>query len=133
MANYLCPKCGKPVPKGQGCPRCKKPKDQRTNHGIRTADQERKRNIAESWRAQYSNAEYQQARQLAIAATQGRCAKCGLPVAIYRGTKWYTGNYGGVHHIRALSEGGSNNPNNLVLLCIPCHNATDAARRRNGA
>ncbi len=29
-----------------------------------------------------------------------------------------------IHHIRSQVEGGSNHPQNLVLLCINCHNLT---------
>jgi HNH endonuclease len=35
------------------------------------------------------------------------------------------------HHLEAVSEGGAFwDPDNLIVLCVPCHNAVDAERRR---
>lgn len=129
MSKYLCPKCGKPTERGLACPRCKQVTAKRS-HGTKTAAQERQREQSEAWRREYRSSEYQKARQFAISKSLGRCAQCGLPVANFKGGKWYTGKYGGVHHIKALSQGGTNDPANLVLLCVQCHNTIDAQRRR---
>ena|ERR1041385_6816560 len=38
-----------------------------------------------------------------------------------------------VHHIVPLSAGGTNDENNLTLLCRPCHRTEDVRRRRSVA
>lgn len=130
MAISLCPTCGKPVRHGEKCLRCQKYRCKRVDHGTKTAAQERARNVSEPWRKKYSNTEYQQNRQLVCARQNGLCARCGKPIATLKGGKWYTGKFGGIHHIRALSDGGAHDIGNLVLLCTTCHNAIDASRRR---
>lgn len=131
MAVRLCPRCGKPVKKGEKCLKCDTRSCKRPNHGTRTAEQERARNVSEKWRKDYSSSVYQQNRQRVCARQNGCCARCGKPVATFRAGKWYTGKYGGIHHVNALSQGGSNTDvNNLVLLCTQCHNQIDAERRR---
>lgn len=126
----LCPKCGRPVPVGQPCPRCSKA-DGRTSHGARTREQEAARKTANPWRSQYSSTAYQRARQAALASTNGRCAICGAPIATTRDGRWVMRRgAGGVHHVRALSQGGGNGASNLVPLCSACHNRVDAERRR---
>lgn len=129
MAVRLCPTCGKPVRIGEKCHRCDKSRCKRPNHGTKTAEQERQRERSETWRREYRSAEYQANRQAVMARQSGRCASCGLPVAQYRSGKWYTGSYGGIHHIKKLSEGGSHGIDNLVLLCVQCHNRIDAEGR----
>lgn len=129
--RYLCPTCGKPVKRGEKCLRCDKYRSQRISHGTKTAEQERARNANEPWRKHYTSSEYQRNRQLVCARQNGLCARCGKPIATCNGGKWHTGRYGGIHHITALSDGGSHDLSNLVLLCTTCHNAIDAARRRN--
>lgn len=128
----LCPKCGRPVPVGQQCPRCSKaPQGKRPSHGSRTREQEASRKTANPWRSQYATSAYQRARQAALASTGGRCAICGRQIAQTRDGRWVMGRgAGGVHHVRALSQGGGNGPNNLVPLCSACHNRVDAERRR---
>ena len=37
-----------------------------------------------------------------------------------------------VHHKVSLSEGGTNDEDNLTLLCRQCHRSLDAQRRREG-
>lgn len=129
----LCPTCGKPVPEGQPCPRCSKaPRGRRPSHGTRTRAQEAARKTANPWRSQYSSTAYQRARQAALASTNGRCAMCGAPIAQSSNGRWVVRRgAGGVHHVRALSQGGGNGLSNLVPLCSACHNRVDAERRRN--
>ena len=87
----------------------------------------------EPWRINYTTAEYQKARQQAIARTRGRCTDCGKVCAWFDGNKWRTAGMGGeVDHLKALCEGGTNDPANLELRCKSCHGKRDAKRRRNG-
>ena len=44
-----------------------------------------------------------------------RCRECGVAVARTRGCKPQT------HHIMPQKLGGSDDPSNLVTLCLPCH------------
>lgn len=129
MRTRLCPHCGKPVPIGQPCPRCCSAS---RRHGTRSREQEGRRADENPWRSGYSSAEYRRARQEVIERQQGRCAACGRVVAVRMGRQWHTRG-GGVHHLVALSEGGTNSPENLVLLCTRCHNRIDAERRSNGS
>lgn len=131
MAVRLCPTCGKPVKQGEKCLRCDKPICKRKNHGTKTPEQERRRVQSEPWREHYKSPEYKRARQAVIARQMGCCARCGVPVAHLdlQGGGWRTGRYGGVHHKVALSEGGTDDVSNLVLLCVKCHNEIDAQRR----
>ncbi len=124
MRSRLCPKCGKPYPIGESCPRCAKAGGSR-----RSKEQERTRFADNPWRRQYDTAAYRRARQQAIERQQGRCAACGRQVAAKTGGKWSV-SYGGVHHIEPLSQGGGNGPGNLVLLCAPCHNSIETSLRR---
>lgn len=84
------------------------------------------------WRREYSSPAYQRSRQVALGRTSGRCARCGVTIATSRSGRWVMlPGAGGVHHVRALSEGGGSGLDNLVPLCSACHNAVDAARRRS--
>lgn len=48
--------------------------------------------------------------------------------AMIRGLEWPLNNTPyEVDHIRPLVEGGSNHPDNLRTLCVPCHRAETAA------
>lgn len=125
----LCPRCGKPVPMGRACPRCGRADNRK--HGTRTREQERRRKADNPWRAEYGTSAYKAARQRVLAATGGRCASCGRRIADLRRGEWVMrSGAGGVHHVRALSEGGTSSTDNLVPLCSPCHNRIDADRRR---
>lgn len=128
MRTRLCPHCGKPVPIGQKCPRCT---DRSAKHGRRTKEQERERAEKNPWRSEYATGQYRRERQLAIERQQGRCAVCGRVVAVRMGREWHVRG-GGVHHIVPLSEGGTNESSNLVLLCTKDHNRIEAERRRDG-
>ncbi len=129
MLGTFCPWCGRIVPKGARCdcrPKTKRPP-------VRDKEGERKRKQLEPWRANYTTGEYQHARQEAIARTRGRCTDCGRVCAWHDGKKWRTAGMGGeVDHVRALSEGGTNEPANLELRCKKCHAKRDADRRKRG-
>lgn len=86
----------------------------------------------EPWRRNYYSPEYLAARQQAIGRTKGRCTDCGAACAWHDGTRWRTAGMGGeVDHIKALCDGGTNDPSNLELRCKSCHGKRDA-RRRHG-
>ncbi len=63
----------------------------------------------------YNSSEWQRAKQMALDKTNGFCQNCGAPAEQ-------------VHHIKHLTLENVNdynislNPNNLVALCIGCHN-----------
>ena len=132
MSRRMCPVCGKPY-SGAACPRCAKRASHLTKrtHGTRSKDAEGARKAANPWRVEYGRVEYRKARQAAIQRSMGRCASCGRKCAELSGGTWRV-TCGGVHHIRALSQGGGSNVSNLVLLCPSCHNRIDAARRAAG-
>lgn len=128
MRTKLCPKCGKPYPIGRrSCPRCRPPQ---ATHGERTKEQEAARKEQNPWRAEYGKAAYKKARQRVCERQSGTCASCGKTCAVRGGSGAWWMRGGGVHHIRALSEGGGNDDANLVLLCTRCHNRIEAERRR---
>ena len=121
----FCPHCGSVVPAGRRCPCRPRPKRKPT-----AADKTRAQR--EPWRANYYSAEYQAARQQAIADARGRCTVCGKPCAWHDGSKWRTAGMGGeVHHIEALCDGGTNGAGNLALVCKSCHGTLDAKRRKS--
>ena len=130
MPSSMCPICGKPY-SGASCPRCKRVSRSSRSHSKRSQSQEKARKQTNPWRSEYSRKEYKNARQIAIRRTNGRCAACGKVCAKRRGSSWLLSG-AGVHHIRPLSQGGGNGADNLVLLCVSCHNRIDAARRAAG-
>lgn len=86
---------------------------------------------AEPWRRDGYGHSYRRARQLVIERQKGRCAVTGKVVAEKAGGTWRIVEPGaGVHHRVALSEGGTDDPSNLVLLSASAHAAVDAERRR---
>lgn len=127
MRSRVCPKCGKPYPIGQRCPRCA-----RATRTKRTKEQEGTRFSDNPWRRQYDTAAYRKARQQAIERQAGRCASCRRQVAYRQPSGHWSTLGGGVHHIKPLSQGGGNGLGNLVLLCTPCHNRIESAVRRHG-
>lgn len=132
MPSRMCPTCGKPY-RGSVCPRCRKDASgSQRKHGTRSKEAEKVRKDANPWRSEYGRAEYRKARQIAIQRTNGRCAVTGTKCAVYRDGEWKVLPNGGVHHIVPLSQGGGNDPDNLVLLCTAAHNKIDAARRQQG-
>lgn len=120
----FCPYCGQVVPVGARCD-CRPRLKRKDTQGDKT------RGKREPWRRNYSSKDYQQARQQAIDRTKGRCTDCMKQCAWFDGTKWRTAGMGGeVDHIKALSEGGTNDAENLALRCKSCHAKRDAKRRR---
>lgn len=88
----------------------------------------------EPWRRNYCDPDYLKARQQAIERTEGRCTDCGKVCAWWDGGEWRTaGMDGEVDHIKALSEGGTNDVANLALRCKSCHGKRDAKRRKKHA
>jgi 5-methylcytosine-specific restriction endonuclease McrA len=59
-------------------------------------------------------------RQTSLMVTQrdGSCVRCG--------SRYYLS----AHHVIARNEGGSDDPSNLVSLCVRCHAREEAERRR---
>ena len=53
--------------------------------------------------------EWEGIRQKALAAQGRRCGQCGKAGALE------------VHHLKELQHGGTNNQNNLQVLCRGCH------------
>lgn len=129
-----CPRCGKVVPKGRRCNCRPRPKRDGNGRKRRPTPRDRRRAELEPWRRAYGTKAYREARQEAIARTRGRCADCGKVCAWWDGSRWRTeGMDGEVDHVRALSEGGTNDPANLELRCRSCHRRRDARRRRGEA
>lgn len=121
----FCPHCGRIVPAGRRCVCQPRPKRKPTAN-------DKTRMQREPWRRNYHDPDYLEARQEAIARTKGRCTDCGKVCAWHDGSKWRTAGMGGeVDHIKALCEGGSNDPGNLALRCKSCHGLRDSKRRRN--
>lgn len=101
------------------------PKRKRTN---RRSDKERLEN--EPWRATGYGHDYRMVRQIVITHQHGRCADCGKVVAVLEDSRWKCTQGGQVHHKVPLCDGGTEDIDNLVLLCESCHGLRDAARRR---
>lgn len=121
--KVFCPYCGQVVEPGHRCPAKPRAKRKPTK-----GDQTRQQR--EPWRGNYWTNEYRDARQQAIQRTHGRCTDCGKVCARWDGSRWLTADMGGeVDHVRALSEGGTNSPENLALRCKSCHKLRDDARR----
>ena len=98
--------------------------------GNRRPDAERL--AAEPWRKTGYGHAYRSARQLVIERQRGRCAVTGKAVAEKVGGTWRITEPGaGVHHKVALSEGGTDDPSNLVLLSASAHALVDSKRRKS--
>lgn len=121
----FCPHCGRVVPAGTRCscrPRAKR----------KPTKADRTRAEREPWRKRYATASYRVARQQAIANSHGRCMDCGRVCATFDGHRWRTAALGGeVDHVRALCDGGTDDPSNLRLRCKSCHKRRDDMRRAN--
>ncbi|MEM8626967.1 MAG: HNH endonuclease signature motif containing protein [Pseudomonadota bacterium] len=55
----------------------------------------------------------------------GLCQVCGVKIDV--STRW------DVDHELSLENGGSNDPENLRLICVPCHKAKTAQDRKTAA
>lgn len=120
----FCPHCGRVVPAGARCTCRPRPKRKPTQGDETRAERE-------PWRKRYASAEYRRNRQQAIARTKGRCTDCGSVCAWHDGKQWRTAGMGGeVDHIKALSEGGTDDASNLALRCKSCHKKRDDMRRK---
>ena len=87
---------------------------------------------SEPWRAGGYGSAYRRNRQEVIERQKGRCAVTGKVVAEKSGGTWRITEPGaGVHHKVALSEGGTEDIANLVLLSASAHALVDARRRRD--
>jgi 5-methylcytosine-specific restriction endonuclease McrA len=53
---------------------------------------------------------------------KGRCVSCDIPVS-KRFTEPLEDSYGTIDHIVSLSNGGTDNLNNLALMCYKCNMA----------
>lgn len=128
MRSRICPRCGRPY-KGARCPTCAPSTS--SGGGARTREQEQARKAQNPWRSQYGSSEYQKARQVVLERQNGLCAVSGVRIADKRDGRWVMRSNGGVHHIVPLSEGGSNDPPNLVALDVKAHNRIDSERRKH--
>ena len=125
-----CPYCNGIVPPGERCHCRSKAFTPRPKRKRKPTKGDETRKEREPWRSNYSTTEYRRARQTAIGRTKGRCTDCGRICAWHDGHEWRTAGMGGeVDHVKALSEGGTNDPTNLQLRCRSCHAKRDAARR----
>lgn len=71
-------------------------------------------------------AAYAKARALVWERDSGFCRVCGQDaMKLYRGIGF---GFGQCHHIRYRSRGGQNNVQNLVLVCVACHDDIHARR-----
>ena len=111
------------------CPRCGKVRCTCKRAG-RSPEQERARKKANPWRSRYGTKAYKDACQAALSRTGGRCAVSGARIADMRDGRWVMRPCGGIHHRVPLSQGGSDDPSNLVPLHVSVHNRVDAELRR---
>ncbi len=64
----------------------------------------------------------------ALARAGGHCEKCGSE-GVARGRRSHLFE---VHHVQPGAENGGNERENLLVLCLDCHDAERAAERRRG-
>lgn len=99
----------------------------------RTPDQERERKTSNPWRSHYSSRLYRENCQRVLDRYDGCCAVSGVRIAVKVKGRWkMLPGKGGIHHIKALSEGGTDDVLNLIPLSVRAHNRIDAERRRRG-
>lgn len=79
---------------------------------------EAERNARNPYRRAYKSAEYARNRQIRFERSRGRCNHCNIALDP---AEWEC------DHIVPLKDGGTNELNNLVVLCKPCHR--DKTRR----
>ena len=71
------------------------------------------------WRPQHGHASYRRLRRRILDERGWRCEDCGRAGRLE------------LHHVIAVEDGGDDSPDNLKVLCRPCHCA--AASRRTTA
>ncbi|MFB6124826.1 MAG: HNH endonuclease [Halanaeroarchaeum sp.] len=64
--------------------------------------------------------DWEHRRRAVLARDDYTCQRCGVKSGPHAGDSGATLH---VHHVRPLSEGGSNRPSNLLTLCADCHEA----------
>lgn len=115
----VCSWCGKAIPRGtvHSCP--KRPKRDHDSRDARRADLRRR---SETWRDLYGS-DYKRARERQIRASEGKCEACGRTVFVHAARGWRKAgrDFGATHHLVPLSEGGTNAPENIAVLCARCH------------
>ena len=117
MPSLPMPPCRKP-----GCPNLQA-KDGRgycEAHKAEADRRDRRGRYRESARARGYTRQYEKARAWLL-RRQPLCARCLERGKVVEAEQ--------VHHIVPLSEGGTNDPGNLLPLCRACHEAEHAARR----
>ena len=75
---------------------------------------EAERNARNPYRRKYKSAEYTRNRQIRFERARGRCEMCGTQL---QPAEWEC------DHVVALKDGGTNELENLRVLCRPCHRA----------
>lgn len=83
---------------------------------------EQLRNQRSPYRKQYQSAEYQRNRRIRFQRARGRCEGCGVEL---QPNAWEC------DHLISLSRGGTNEIENLRVLCVTCHRAKTAFDRRH--
>lgn len=73
------------------------------------------------WRKAYNDPMYRKNRQLRYDRAAGRCEECGLPVGP---GQWEC------DHLLPLSDGGTNDYDNLRVRCLKCHREKTRISRR---
>lgn len=126
----ICPGCGRVIVSGS-CPRCRpRPKPSKSTFR-RSPEQERERKKSNPWRVHYSSAAYKANCQKVLERYDGCCAMTGARIAVKVKGRWKILNgKGGIHHIKPLSQGGTDDVLNLIPLSVRAHNRIEAERRR---
>jgi 5-methylcytosine-specific restriction endonuclease McrA len=76
---------------------------------------------AQPWRKAYADPSYRRNRQLAWERSGHRCESCGLPLGPHEFIS---------DHVIALTDGGTNDKQNLQILCAPCSKVKTRNDRR---
>lgn len=64
---------------------------------------------------------FQNTKGMVFWRDMGICRCCGIKANEYE-----------IHHIKSRYQGGSDHPQNLILLCVNCHNLTKSAQNGYG-
>jgi 5-methylcytosine-specific restriction endonuclease McrA len=84
------------------------------------------RNARQQYRKHYRTADYERNRRFRFERSRGRCENCSK-VVTWEGRDWQC------DHLIALVDGGTNQIENLRVLCTPCHLAKTRYDRRKRA